>query len=155
MNTNKDYNKGNGETKHKRTIQFEDTNETFNIMLEDEIFIICSRFYTVDESKKNAKEWDNLLQEFLEENNIDTCGEYSNKYFEYKQKFMKKEGERPTELDEDTQCYTIVNKKEQIRVADNYYNRYNYLDIDECQEALKELHKGLDSFSFVTFISLF
>lgn len=44
------------------------------------------------------------------------------------------------EFDDDVQCYTIVDKINKIRGADNYYTKFNYLDMTECKEALTELY---------------
>lgn len=43
-----------------------------------------------------------------------------------------------------TYLYVIVDKVEKIRGADNYImGRFNYSDLEECQEALKELSNGV------------
>lgn len=141
-----------------KTIIFENSlNETFNIMQEDERYIICSRIYTVKESKEEAEQWDKDLESKLKEHFeelIESEKENWNNNFEFwslncinalkiEQEIKYLElGERPTEYEEDAQCYTIVDKKEKIRGADNYYGKFNYLNKKECIQALKELNNG-------------
>lgn len=126
-------------------------------MVEDERYIICSRVYTVQESKEEAEQWDKDLDSRLKEvweelseleksewdNDFDYWSGDSNKAYEFEQeiKYIELE-ERPREYEEDTQCYTIIDKKEKIRGADNCYNKFNYLDIEECKQALVQLNKG-------------
>lgn len=131
-----------------KTIVFDDSpNETFNIMVEDNRFMICSRIYTIQESTDEAKKYDDELEEFLEDgfHFSEKYTEYelyedSSEYTEKEREFSHIRGERPVEYNEDTQCYTIVDKKLKIRGADNYGNKYNYLNIMECEMALKELN---------------
>ena len=141
-----------------KTIVFEDSpKETFNIMQEDERYIICSRIYTVEESKQEAEQWDKDLESKLKEHweeldeleklkwddDFDFWSGDSTEAFNKEQEIKYLElGERPTEYEEDTQCYTIVDKKEKIRGADNHYTKFNYLDSEECKQALKELNAG-------------
>ena len=141
-----------------KTIVFENSlNETFNVMAEDERYIICSRIYTVEESKQEAEQWDKDLESKLKEHweeldrleklKWDSDFEFwsgdSIEAFNKEQEIKYLElGERPTEYEEDTQCYTIVDKKEKIRGADNHYTKFNYLDSEECKQALKELNAG-------------
>ena len=141
-----------------KTIVFENSlNETFNVMAEDERYIICSRIYKVEESKQEAEQWDKDLESKLKEHFeelIESEKENWNNNFEFwsincinalkiEQEIKYLElGERPTEYEEDTQCYTIVDKKEKIRGADNYYTKFNYLDSKECKQALVELNNG-------------
>ena len=141
-----------------KTIVFENSlNETFNVMAEDERYIICSRVYTVKESKEEAEKWDKDLESKLKEHWEELDGLEKLKWdsdFEFwsgdsikafnKEREIKylERGERPTEYEEDTQCYTIVDKKEKIRGADNYYGKFNYLNKKECKQALKELNNG-------------
>lgn len=54
--------------------------------------------------------------------------------------YIADNGEIPEELREDTFCYTIVDLKENIRGADNYYCKFDYSKKEECEKALVELN---------------
>lgn len=141
-----------------KTIVFENSpNETFNIMQEDERYIICSRIYTVEESKQEAEQWDKDLESKLKEHweeldeleklkwddGFDFWSINCINALKIEREIQYLEiGERPTEYEKDTQCYTIVDKQGKIRGVDNYYNKFNYLDNKECKQALKELNAG-------------
>lgn len=140
-----------------KEIKFKTDNKPYNIMAEDERYIICSRVYSVQESKEEAEQWDKDLESKLKEHWEELNELEKLKWdddFEYwsgdsKEAFNREKeikylelGERPAEYEEDTQCYTIVDKKEKIRGADNHYAKFNYLDSKECKQALKELNNG-------------
>jgi len=138
-------------------IKFINDTKPYNVMIEDERYIICSRIYTVKESKEEAEQWDKNLESKLKEHweeldeleklkwdgNFDFWSGDSTEAFNKEQEIKYLElGERPTEYEEDTQCYTLVDKKEKIRGADNHYTKFNYLDSEECKQALIELNNG-------------
>ncbi|MCT7643881.1 hypothetical protein [Aliarcobacter butzleri] len=140
-----------------KKIKFINDSKPYNVMVEDERFMVCSRVYTIQESIEEAKEWDKNLESKLKEHWEDLDLSEKEKWnddFEYwsgesDEAFNKEQqikylelGERPTEYKEDTQCYTIVDKKEKVRSSDNYYNKFNYLDKKECEQALEELNNG-------------
>lgn len=50
-----------------KQIKFINDNKPYNIMVEDDRYMICSRIYSVGESIEEAKEWDNLLDSKLKE----------------------------------------------------------------------------------------
>lgn len=141
----------------KREIKFQNDTKPYNVMAEDDRYVICSRIYTVKESKEEAEQWDKDLESKLKEHweeldgleklkwddNFDFWVGDSTEAFNKEQEIKYLElGERPTEYQEDTQCYTIVDKKEKIRGADNHYTKFNYLDSEECKQALIELNNG-------------
>ena len=125
--------------------------ETFNIMAYDDRFMVCSRIYTIAEAKIECDIWDTKLEDYLKDcwNDLEDKSKFENfddwRYekdcgFKHQQIFTYQiESERPCEPDEDTQCYTLVDKEKNIRGADNFYNKFNYLDESECRKALKEL----------------
>ena len=137
-----------------KTIVFSDNpSETFNIMAEDDRFMVCSRVYTAIESKEEATKWDkgrlaHLDAEFEAQQVFSDRDEWewSDHCAECSSDYHYDNGERPVEYDKDTQCYTIVDIQEKIRGADNYYTRFNYLDKTECEEALEYLHLGQDMY---------
>jgi len=106
-----------------KTIKFLNDSKPYNIMAENERYIICSRIYSVQESKEEATQWDKDLESKLKEhweeldgleklkwfNDFDFWVGDSDKAFKLEQEIKYLElGERPTEYEEDTQCYTIV-----------------------------------------------
>lgn len=118
-------------------ITFKDTGETFEVMAQDERYIICQRLYTVAESKREAKEWDVDIAELkkgLTEEEIEAEFIFSDDHHDL--------GVRPSELDKDTFCYTIVDLHVKKRAPDNYHCKFNYDDKEECKQALLELHSG-------------
>lgn len=140
-----------------KQIKFINDTKPYNVMVEDERYTICSRIYTVQESKEGAEQWDKDLDSRLKEHweeldwfeklkwedNFDFWLDDSAEAFIKEKEITYLElGERPREYEEDTQCYTIIDKKEKIRGADNCYNKFNYLDIEECKQALAQLNKG-------------
>jgi len=130
------------------TIVFEDTKETFNIMARDNRYLVCSRIYTVDESYEACCEYDKGLRKSVEfyYSVQDECNDFED-YFDTKdylkclRDYEADNGNRPIEYEEDTQCYTLVDLQDKIRGADNFYNKYNYLDQKECDQALLELNR--------------
>jgi len=118
-------------------ITFKDTNETFEIMVKDERYIICQRLYTVAESERESKKWDEdiaQLKQGLTDKEIESEFLYSDDHHEL--------GMRPQEFKEDTFCYTIVDLQEKKRAPDNYYCKFNYDKKEECEKALIELNNG-------------
>ena len=133
-----------------KSIVFSDSpDELFNIMAKDDRFMICSRIYTVAESTKEAKRWDHDKENYLVnifETEVDNEVDYDDWRHEtgqslvHEQNFSYDNGERPVELDDNSFCYVIVDLVEKIRGADNFYGKFNYLDTDECIEAIGELN---------------
>jgi hypothetical protein len=119
------------------TITFKDTKETFEIMAQDNRYLICQRPYTVAESKKEAKKWDDDIAELkigLTDEEIEDEFLYCDDHYEL--------GVRPQDFDEDTFCYTIVDLQTKKRAPDNYYGKFNYDKKEECEIALAELNNG-------------
>ena len=132
------------------SIKFINDEYPYNIMIKSDRYIICSRWYTIKESELEAENWDLEFDEYCK-NHIANSDNYDNiedfqytkEYYRVKVNFERYEqGERPEEVSEDTQCYTIIDLKNKIRGADNYYNKFNYLNYDECITALDELESG-------------
>ncbi|MFY4844628.1 hypothetical protein ACOTVP_08825 [Aliarcobacter butzleri] len=138
-----------------REIKFINDNKPYNIMVEDERFMICSRVYTTKEREQEQEDWDLELEELYKivwksKTKKEKKDYFSN--FDYwqdskeadkiREEYIYENGEQPERISEDMQCYTIVDKKLKIRGSDNYYNKFNYLDINECKKALKELNIG-------------
>lgn len=138
-----------------KEIKFLNDDKTYNIMVEDDRYMICSRVYTVEERQLEQNYWNSDLDDFLklfwksksdEErelylDNFDYW-EDSSECDELRDAFIYENGEQPESINEDLQCYTIVDKLLEIRGSDNYYNKFNYLDKKECEQALKELNNG-------------
>lgn len=59
---------------------------------------------------------------------------------EIERDYIRDNGECPDDIKENTFAYTIVDLKEKMRGADNYYCKFNYLDKEECIEAIVELN---------------
>ena len=135
-----------------KTIAFKDTDEIFNVMAEDERYIIGVRPYTIQERDGEIKEWSDELNRVLKEDYED--GEYEFDTFddyydcsvadEVRADFQRENGECPEELSEDTFAYTIVDLVEKIRGADNYGCKFDYDKKEECEKALKELNTITD-----------
>lgn len=138
-----------------REVKFINDNKHYNVMLEDKRFMICSRVYTVKEREQEQEDWGLALEELYKivwnsKTKKEKKDYFSN--FDYwqdskesdkiREEYIYENGERPESINEDLQCYTIVDKKLKIRGPDNYYNKFNYLDINECKKALKELNNG-------------
>ena len=133
-----------------KTITFKDTSETFEIMAQDERYIICQRPYIVAERALEIKKYDNGLEEALRQQFKDVAEEWDYDYDEFCDDdteydnvydyYQDENGDQPEPLSEDTFCYTIVDLQEKKRGPDNYYCKFNYNQKEECEEALKELN---------------
>ena len=119
-------------------IEFEDENKPYTIMAMDERYLICVRPYTIKESKEDVEKWNKDYMDYI--NQWDTEGESEEQLEINGRPFLQENGNCPEELDEDTFCYTIVDLQEQIRGADNYYCKFNYDKVEECEAALVELN---------------
>lgn len=127
-------------------IRFEEENKDYEIMARDTRFLICQRPYTVKEGKDEIKAWDDGLEEYMRsEYELTDKKEsyedfYEDNYDELYPHYKDENGEQPEGVSKDTFAYTIVDLKENIRGADNYYCKFDYSKREECEEALKELN---------------
>lgn len=135
----------------EETITFEDTDEVFKIMAKDDRFIIGVRSYTTKEREQEIEKYSNGLNELLdEEYRCDNRGyETFNEFYEYcleveefEQQYKYDNGDCPETISKDTFCYTLIDLKENIRGADNYYCKFDYDKQEECEKALIELNNG-------------
>ena len=136
-----------------KTITFMDTDEIFNVMAEDERYIIAVRPYTIQERDSEIKEWNKTIEEALKEeweSDTKQCFDYEefcedSVIAENLREYVIDEiGRCPEELSEDTFAYTIIDLVEKIRGADNYGCKFDYDKKEECEKALKELNTITD-----------
>lgn len=117
-----------------RKIQFLEEDMPYEIMACDERYLICQRSYTVKENREDIVRWRDGLFALLEDYDDDDDVEH------VERDYIADNGEIPEELREDTFFYTIVDLKENIRGADNYYCKFDYSKKEECEKALVELN---------------
>ncbi len=115
-------------------IRFEDTEEVFEIKAMCDRYLICVRPYTIEESQSEKDKWVKGLFEILDEYEDDEDVE------EVERDYIYNNGDCPCVIDEDTFAYTIVDLKDNIRGADNYYCKFDYDIKEECEKAIKELN---------------
>ena len=122
-----------------KIIVFEDK-EKFEVMAEDNRFLICQRLYTVEESNEELKKWNDDKQEVLKEewtnlnnkekekwdDDFDYWDDESKEAEEIREWYKDENREQPESINENTFTYTIVDLKENIRGADNYYCKFDY-----------------------------
>jgi len=118
-------------------IRFEDTEEAFEIKAMCDRYLICVRPYTVEESQSEKDKWNEGLNEILDELDNE---EYEEESESIERDYVYENGEYPCVISEDTFAYTIVDLKDNIRGADNYYCKFDYNIKEECEKAIKELN---------------
>lgn len=135
-----------------KTITFKDTDETFEIMTQDERYIICQRPYTVAERDSEIKEWSDELNQNLDAEYIDDSRGF-NTFDDFYEDCLEVEdierehryqyGDCPEALSEDTIYYTVVDLQEQKRGDDSYvFSPHDYSKKQDCEEALLDLNDG-------------
>ena len=115
-------------------IRFEDTEEVFEIKAMCDRYLICVRPYTIEESQSEKDKWVKGLFEILDEYDDDENVE------DVERDYIYDNGDCPCVISEDTFAYTIVDLKDNIRGADNYYCKFDYDVQEECEKAIKELN---------------